>query len=66
VKLDFTAAERRPAVIARDVDGLVLENFAAEKPAGATLEVELVRNLTIRGSASLADTTLPDVPAMTF
>jgi hypothetical protein len=66
VKLDFTAAEQRPAVIARDVDGLVLDAFGAEKGAAATLELDTIKNLTINGSAPLPDTMLPSVSKMSF
>jgi len=66
VKLDFTAAEQRPAVIARDVDGLVLEAFGAEKGASSTLELDTIKNLTIKGSAPLPDTVLPSVSKMSF
>jgi hypothetical protein len=66
VKLDFGAAEQRPAVIARDVDGLVFDMFGAEKSAAPTLELEAIKNFTIKASAPLPETTLPAVPKMTY
>jgi hypothetical protein len=66
VKLDFTAAEQRPAVIARDVDGLVFEAFAAEKGAAPALELEAIKSLSIKSSPPLPDTTLPSVEKMSF
>ena len=38
VKLSFDGAEQRPAVIARDVDGLLFEKLNAQKGTGPTLE----------------------------
>ena len=66
LKFDFGAAEQRPSIIARDVDGLVLDAFGAQKASGATLELEAVKNLTIQGSAPLPDGTMPSVTKMSF
>jgi hypothetical protein len=66
VKLDFSAADQRPAAIARDVDGLLFDGFSAEKGAAPTLELDTIKGLTIKGSAPLPDTTLPTVGKMTF
>jgi hypothetical protein len=48
VKLTFAGSEARPAVIARDVDGLSLDGFGAQKGSGATLELDGVKSLTIK------------------
>jgi hypothetical protein len=66
VKLMFGGSEARPAVIARDVDGLSLDGFGAQKGSGPSLELDGVKNLTIKGSAPLADTTMPSVGKVTF
>jgi hypothetical protein len=61
VKLRFAAAEQRPAVLARDVDGLVFEALAAAKPAGSVLELRAVKNLVIKGSGPLPEGMIPAV-----
>jgi hypothetical protein len=61
VKLGYSTPEQRPAVIARDVDGLVFDSLAAQKPAGSTVELHEVRNLTIKGSGPLPDLVAPTV-----
>jgi hypothetical protein len=66
VKVGFDAGDTRAAVIARDVDGLTLDGFGAQKTSGPTLEVDTVKNLAIKGSAPLSDATLPSVGKMTF
>jgi polygalacturonase len=66
VKLTFSAADQRPAVIARDVDGLVLDGLSAQKASGPSLELDTVKSLTIKGSAPLVDMTAPSVTKMTF
>ena len=66
VKFTFGAADQRPAVIARDVDGLLLDGFGAQKAGGAELELDTIKNLTIQGSAPLPDTKLSAVGKMTF
>jgi hypothetical protein len=66
VKLMFGGAEGRPAVIARDVDGLMLDGFGAQKGSGASLELDGVKNLVIKSSAPLADTSMPAVGKVTF
>jgi polygalacturonase len=66
VKLSFGGAEQRPAVIARDVDGLLFEKLGAQKGTGPMLELDGVKNLRIRDSAPLPDTTSPTVDKTTF
>jgi polygalacturonase len=66
VKVDFTAADQRPAAIARDVDGLVFDTFSAEKGSSPLLELDGIKDLTIKGSAPLPDTTSPTVGKMTY
>ena len=66
VKLGFGAGEQRPAAIVRDVDGLVLDTFGAQKANGPVLEVDTVKNLTIRSSAPLPEGVMPMVGKMTF
>ena len=66
VKLTFGGSEARPAVIARDIDGLILEGFGAQKGNGPSLEVDGVKSLPIKSSAPLADTMMPAVGKMTF
>jgi hypothetical protein len=66
VKLGFGAPDQRPAVIARDVDGLIFDAFSAQKASGPQLDLDTVKNLTIRSSAPLPDTMMPAVGKMTF
>jgi hypothetical protein len=66
VKFSFAAADQRPAAIARDVDGLVLDTYSAQKANGPTLELDMVRNVTIRSSAPLPEGMMPMVGKMTF
>jgi hypothetical protein len=66
VKLSFGGNEGRPAIIARDVDGLVLDALSAQKGGGATMEADAVKNLTIKGSAPLMDAMMPSVDKMSF
>ena len=66
VKFDFGTPDQRPAVIARDVDGLLFEAFSAEKASAPTLELDAIKNLTIKSSPPLPDTTLPSLTRMTF
>jgi hypothetical protein len=66
VKFTFGTADQRPAVVARDVDGLVLDGFSAQKASGPVLEADTVKNLNIQGSAPLPDGTMPTVGKMTF
>jgi hypothetical protein len=66
VKLDFSAADQRPAVIARDVDGLVFDAFAAKKGGAPTLELDTIKNLTIKASARSPTPCLPSVTKMSF
>jgi polygalacturonase len=61
VKLRFASAEQRPAVLARDVDGLVFEALAAAKPAGSVLELRAVKNLVIKGSGPIPEVAVPAV-----
>jgi len=65
-KLSFAGSDARPAVIARDIDGLMLDALGAQKGGGPTLELDTVKNLTIKGSAPLADTMMSSVGKMTF
>ena len=41
-------ATRASAVIARNVDGLYLDTFAAQRASAPALEVDTVKNLTIQ------------------
>jgi polygalacturonase len=66
VKFTFGNSDGRPSVIARDVDGLRLDAFSAAKGGGPTLELEGIKNLTVKGSAPLADTTMATVDKATF
>jgi hypothetical protein len=66
VKLGFGAPDQRPAVIARDVDGLLFDKLAAQKASGPALLLDTVKNLTIQGSAPLPDGMMPSVGKMTF
>jgi polygalacturonase len=66
VKLTFGAEDGRPAVIARDVEGLVFDGLHAQKGAGATLALDGVKGLAIKASTPLPDTTLPAVEQQTF
>jgi hypothetical protein len=66
VQLDFRADDQRPAVIARNVEGLTLEAFGARRAGGPTLELETVKNLTIQRSAPLPDSMIPVVERMAF
>jgi hypothetical protein len=59
VKLGLSAAEQRPAVIARDVDGLVFDALAAAKPAGPVVELHAVRNLVIKASRPMPEVAIP-------
>jgi hypothetical protein len=65
VKLTFSQMDQRPAVIARDVDGLTLDTMAAQK-GGSVLELDTVKNLTSKGSTPVPDGTMADVPKMTY
>jgi len=65
-KLSFGGNDARPAIIARDIDGLTLDAVGAQKGGGATLELDTIKNLTIKGSAPLADTMMSSVGKMTF
>jgi hypothetical protein len=66
VKFTFGAADQRAAVIARDVDGLLFDGFSPQKANGPALEVDNVKNLSIKGSAPLPDMMTPSVAKMTF
>jgi polygalacturonase len=65
VQFIIGAAEQRPAVVARDVDGLVLDGFTAQK-GSALLELDAVKNATFKGSAPLPEGTMATVDKMTF
>ncbi len=46
----------RPALVAYDLDGLILDHFDAQKTPGVdTLKLQRVKNLTIKNSPGLAD-----------
>ena len=60
------ASEQRPAVLARDVDGLVLDALTAQKPTGSVLELHAVKNLVIKGSQPLADVMVPAVEGASY
>jgi len=66
VKLTFAGNEQRPAVIARDIDGLTFQGFSAQKGAGPTLELDMVKTLSITASPPLPDTMAPSVGKMTY
>jgi hypothetical protein len=66
VKLGYAAADQRPAVIARDVDGLVIDAFGAQRELGPHLELDGIKNLTIKGSAPLPETSAPAVAKLTL
>jgi hypothetical protein len=66
VKFSFSAADARPAVLARDVDGLVFDGMTAQKATGPSLKLDTIKNLTITGSAPLVDTVMPSVGMMIY
>jgi polygalacturonase len=66
VQLDVRAADQRPAVIARNVDGLLFDAFTAERGGAGTLELDRVKSLTIKASPPLPDTMTPVVEKMTY
>jgi hypothetical protein len=66
VKLTFDGSEARPAVIARDVDGLMLDGLGAQKGSGPSLDLDGVKSLVIKSSAPLMDTTMSSVGKMTL
>ena len=66
VSFTFGAADQRPAVIARDVDGLTFDGFSAQKGAGPVLQADAVKNLTAKGSAPLPDGVMPVVDKKSF
>jgi hypothetical protein len=66
VKLTFGAADQRPAIIARDVEGLMVDGLSAQKAMGPSLELDTIKDLTIKGSAPLPDTMAPSVAKMAF
>ena len=66
VKLGFGVAEQRPAIVAKDVDGLVFDALAAQKPSGSVLELHSIMNLTIRNSTPMEDVALPSVEAASY
>jgi polygalacturonase len=61
VKLGVTAAEQRPAVIARDVDGLVFDSLTSPRPAGSVVELQGVKNLVIKGAGPMPPMAVPAV-----
>jgi len=66
VKFTFGANDQRPALIARDVDGLVLDTFSAQKGGGPLLELDTIKNLNVTASAPLPDGMMSAVGKMTF
>jgi hypothetical protein len=66
VKFSFGAGDQRPAVIARDIEGLTLDAFDAQKGGGPALSLDGIKNLTIKGSSPLPDMTVPMVGKMAF
>jgi hypothetical protein len=66
VKFSFGAADARPAVLARDVDGLMIDGMTAQKASGPSLKLDTIKNLSIKGSAPLADTTAASVGMMSY
>jgi polygalacturonase len=65
VTLGFESADQRPAVIARDVEGLMLDSLTAQK-GGSQLELEAIKNLTIRASTGLPEVMTASVAKMTY
>ncbi len=56
VEFSFEAEDRRPPLAAYDVDGLTLDNFKTEKPAGIeTMRMEKVENFTVLNSPGIPD-----------
>ena len=52
----FDQEDPRPPFIAYDVNGLTLDNFKTQKPAGVeTMRLEKVKNLCVSHSPGLAD-----------
>ena len=50
----FDQADQRPPIIAYDVDGLTLDKFNTQKPAGVeTLRLEDVQHLTVQDCPGL-------------
>jgi polygalacturonase len=62
----FAKADSRPAVFARDVEGLTFETFTAMKGSGAELTLDSIRNLVIKSSPPLMDVTVPSVAMMSY
>jgi hypothetical protein len=58
--------DQRPAVVARDVTGLMLDAFTAQKASGPALQLESVMNLAIKNSTPLKDVNLPAVGKSTL
>jgi hypothetical protein len=65
VKFTYGQMEGRPAIIARDVDGLTFDGLMAQK-GSSTVELDSVKNLTVTGSAPLPDGMMPAVPKMSY
>jgi hypothetical protein len=66
VTFTIGAPEQRPAVVARDVTGLMLDAFTTPKADGPALQLERVTNFGIKNSTPLADVTLPVVGKSTL
>jgi len=67
-KVTFTHAQvdARPALVGRDISGLLLDTFKADNAVGSLIELETTKNLTITGSPPIADTSLPSVDKKSF
>jgi polygalacturonase len=56
VEFTFDHEDQRPPIVAYDVDGLTLDHFKTQKPAGLeTIRLEKVRNLRVLASPGLTD-----------
>ena len=66
VTFTIGAPDERPALVARDVSGLLLDAVTVQKASGPALQLEAVTNLAIRKSTPLKDVTLPAVGKTTL
>jgi hypothetical protein len=56
VEFAFEAEDQRPPLVVYDVDGLQLDGFKTQKPAGPEMmRLDKVKNSTVRNSQGLAD-----------
>ena len=66
VQFGFGGSSTRPAVFARDVDGLTFDTFTAMKGGGPELTLDSIMNLVIMASPPLTDGTTPSVTMMNY